>query len=764
MDEWASQLRAAARAALPPVEGEVAAPGLAEPVEVLRDEWGAAYLSAQTLDDLWFAQGYVTASERCFQLELAIRAATGTLSEIFGDLTLPMDRLVRTIGLNRAGARIAREYDRESRAMMRSFRRGAAAWIASAPAPATEYVVLGTLPTLPDDAASWASAVAYLAWSLSGNWEAELLRAMLAERLGEAAALDLLPPSAGAGAGDERGPSDAIVHGARAAGQGSNAWVVSGDRTISGAPLLANDPHLLVQQPGAWLELHLRAPTYEARGVALPFLPGILIGTTRHHAWGITNVTGDTQDLYVERLNEERTAALFRGAWEPLRVRREEIAVRGRAASDVVDVRETRHGPILESYSVGLLAPAILEGLGDTYALRWVGAERSIMPSAVAEVARAADFEAFREAVRAVECPGQSFLYADVGGTIGYQCTGAYPLRSGWDGTAPVPGWTGEHEWDGFVPYEELPWSEDPPRGYIVAANQRVHDDAYPHLIGRDFRAPHRARRIVELLSQRDRHSVETFARMQLDTVSIAAREAVPRLTDVEGATDGQRSALALLREWSADLGRDSAAAAVFEAWTSALARSIVEPRTGEETFASYRDRREAFQCRVLPSLLADPSSEWWGDAGRGAVLLSALDDALAELERLLGADRSAWRWGAIHRARFATPLARLPGLTEVFTAADVELGGDEQTIAQAAVDAQAGYAAAVVPAWRQVIDLADVDRSIGVLPTGQSANPESPHWADQAPLWASGRHHPLPVSRAAVEAAARTSLRMTPG
>ena len=738
--------------------------GLARPVEVLRDEWGAAYISAETLDDLWFAQGYVTASERCFQLELALRAATGRLSEIFGDLTLPMDRLLRTIGLHRAGARIARGYDDESRAMLHGFRRGAAAWIAAAPAVPPEYAILGSPPRLPDDPASWASAVAYLAWSLSGNWEAELLRATLSERLGEAAALELLPASAGCGDTGAAGGADAIVDGARSAGQGSNSWVVSGERTTSGAPLLANDPHLLVQQPGAWLELHLRAPTYEARGVALPFLPGILIGTTQHHAWGITNVAGDTQDLYVERLNEERTAALYRDAWEPLHVRREEIAVLGRTSADVVDVRETRHGPILESYSIGLLQPSVIDGLGETYALRWVGAERSIMPSAVAAVARAVDFESFRDAVRAVECPGQNFVYADVGGTIGYQCTGAYPVRPGWDGTIPVAGWTGEHEWSGFIPYDDLPSSKDPPAGYIVSANQRVSGDAYPHLIGKDFRAPHRSRRIVELLSERDGHSVDTFARMQLDTVSIPARELLPRLARVGAATDAQRGALALLRGWNADLGRDDPAAAIFEAWTSALARRVVEPMAGDDVFASYRGRREAFQCAVLPSLLAEPTSAWWGETGRDGVLLSALDDALAEMERLLGSDRRAWRWGAIHRARFAGPLARVPGLAELFTAADVELGGDEATVAQAAVDAHAGFAAAVVPSWRQVIDLADVDRSVGVLPTGQSGNPASPHWADQAALWAAGRQHPLPVSRPAVEAAARTSLRMAPG
>jgi penicillin G amidase len=770
MDDWADALRDAARAALPPIEGDVRVAGLAGPVEILRDDWGVAYISAETLDDLWFAQGYVTAAERCFQLELALRASTGRLSELFGDLTLSMDQFVRTVGLHRAGVRIARGYDDESRSMMRSFRRGAAAWIANAPAPPPEYMVLGTSPTLPDDEAAWAAATAYLAWGLSGNWDAELLRALLTERLGVEVAAELLPPSAaargvvtGAAAAE---PSGDRIDGVAPAppGQGSNNWVVAGERTHSGSPLLANDPHLLVQQPGAWLELHLRAPGYAARGVALAFLPGILIGTTADHAWGITNVSGDTQDLYIERLNRDGTAAEFRGAGEPLTVHSEEIAVRGRPASETLVVRETRHGPILHAYAVGILDPTFVEdGLGETYALRWVGADRSIMPSAVTAVARAASFEEFRRAVRAVECPGQNFVYADAIGTIGYQCTGAYPVRRGWDGASPVAGWAGEFEWDGFIPFESLPWSKDPDRGYIVSANDRVHDDAYPFVIGTDFHPPHRARRIVELLDADERHSVASFARMQHDTVSIAARELLPTLLAIAPATDGARAALELLRGWDGDLRGDAPAAAIYEAWVSALARGIVEPRAGRELFEMYRGHRAAFQGEALPRLLAEPSSAWWGDVGRDAMLARALADAVADLGERLGVDPAAWRWGALHTARFAGPLARMPGLADLFTAAVVELGGDEHTIARAGVDERGGYGAAVVATWRQVIDLSDVDRSIGVAATGQSGNPASPHWADQASLWARGAHHPLPFSRPAVEAAAVASMRMTP-
>lgn len=768
MDDPVEGLREVARAALPPVHGERSVPGLREGVEVLRDTWGVAYISAANLDDLWFAQGWVTASERCFQLELALRAATGRLSELFADATLPMDRFMRTIGLHRAGAVIAAGYDDASRSMMASFRAGVRAWLAAMPSPAPEYVLLGSMPELPDDEASWAAATAYLAWGLSGNWEAELLRAMIAERIGWEAAGDLLPRTdAEDGALAAAALNGALLDGAprRSPGQGSNNWVVSGERSSSGKPLLANDPHLLAQQPGAWLEIHLRAPGYEARGVAVPFLPGVLIGTTAHHAWGTTNVTGDTQDLYLERLSDDGTAALFEDAWHPLTVHREAIAVRGRKAPEILEVRETRHGPILEAYLVGVLDPEVVEhGLGETYALRWVGAERSLPPSSTVAVARATSFEEFRDAVRAVECPGQNFVYADADGTIGYQCTGAYPVRRAGDGTAPVPGWTSEYDWDGFVPFEELPWSKDPERGYLATANQRIHNDAYPHLIGNDFHTAYRARRIVELLEGERLHSVETFAAMQRDTVSIPARELLPGLLEMTPVGAANAGALELLEGWDADLRAGSAAAAVFEVWMSRIARRVVEPRLGTELFAHYYAWREAFNCRVLPAILSEPESRWWGDDGRQEIVRAALDDALQEVEARLGPDRSRWRWGALHRVRFASPLARVPAVTELFTAAVVELGGDEQTVAQSGCDAREGYPAAVVQSWRQVIDLADPDRSLGVMPTGQSGNPASPHWSDQAPLWAAGDLHDLPVTRPAVEAGATTALRLTPG
>ena len=558
------EFREAARGALPPLEGEVAVPGLRAPVEVLRDRWSIPYLTARSLEDLWFAQGFVQASERLFQIELALRAAGGRLSGWFSDLTLPADRFARTIGFHRIGVAEAARWSDASRSMMGRFVEGARAWVKAMPAPPLEYAMLAVRPELPEDLGEWAAAFAYLAWGLSGNGDRELLRLRLSEELGTAVAEVLLPPlppdppelAAGSLAGR-------LLDGLpRSRGQGSNSWVVSGSRTASGLPLLANDPHLLVQQPAPWFELHLRAPGYEARGVAFPFAPGIVVGTTWHHAWGVTNVSGDVQDLYVERLNDEGTAASFDGAWEPLTVRPESIEVRGGAPVEF-DVRETRHGPILETAPVGVSGNEY-ERLEGTFALRWTAAEELLEPSTLLDLVRASSFEGFRKALRGLACPGQNVMYADVEGTIGYQCTGRFPIRRAGDGSAPVAGWTSEHEWDGYVPYEELPWSKDPGPGFIVTANHRVHDPDYPHLIGVDFHPAFRARRIAELLETNDAVTPQDAGSIQVDTTSLPARRLLPRLLQTDAGTERARRALRLLEGWSGDLRADSAAAAVY--------------------------------------------------------------------------------------------------------------------------------------------------------------------------------------------------------
>lgn len=703
-------IREMAAASLFPSDGELTVDGLAAPVTVERDAWGVPRITASSLEDLWFAQGLVTAGERLFQLELQLRLATGRLSEIFGELTYDDDVFMRTIGLNRAGARHAAAWDEDDHAMHGRFRAGVRAWIDAMPAKPVEYQLLDLEPDVPDDPATFAAAVALLAWSLSNNWEAELLRAELDDRVHHAIT-DLLLPSAARG------------------GLGSNNWVVAGARTATGAPLLAGDPHLLVTQPGTWLELHLRAPGYDARGVVLPFLPGIILGATPHHAWAATNVTGDVQDLFEEQLDADGTAARYRDAWEPLTIHDEPIAVRGEPEPRMLRVRESRHGPIL-THGVAGAVQTVYRPLDRTYALRWVGYDATITPSAVIAAAQARDLDDFRQAVLRITCPGQNFVYADVEGTIGYQCTGRYPVRADGDGTRPVPGWDGNHGWVGWIAAEDLPMERDPERGWIATANNDIQPSGFPHLIGADFHDPNRRDRIATLLGERSDHDVDSMRSMQRDTVSLGAEALLPGLLKLEPATDRQRAALERLSAWNADLAADSRDAALYELWISAIGRHLFADRLGKDLFEAYDDFREVFVARALPAMLAHSTDRVDPEA-----LRAALDDALDE-----AGDRT---WGEIHRLILAHPLARIPGLDAVFTAAVIPYGGDDGTISQGAFDTRLGHRPAVIPSWRAVWDLGDLERSVSVVPAGVSGNPASPHWADQSPLFVGGEAKP---------------------
>jgi penicillin amidase len=424
-------------------------------------------------------------------------------------------------------------------------------------------------------------------------------------------------------------------------------------------------------------------------------------------------VTGDVQDLFI--VDDGDVTG----------IRHEPIVVRGEEEPAPHEVRETRHGPILDRLPVGDRA-TIYEDVEGTYALRWVGAEVGLRPSTVLRFATAGDFGTFRLAVGEVACPGQNFVYADVEGHIGLQVTGLHPRRRHGDGSVPAA----DHGWDGWIPTEELPWALDPPEGIIVTANDGLAHAAFgPHVLSADYHQPTRARRIRELLAAGSRHDVASFGAIQRDTVSLAARETVPLLidavnagADVGAVTGHRRAALDLLAGWDHDLAADSPAAALYEVWSEALARRVLRARMGEALFRVYTASTETWKAAVMPALLRDPAG--WLDPG---TVGAALDDALDELGDPIPA------WGALHRLRLAHPLAELPGLEPLFVAVDEPAAGDELTVCVTAMDHVAGRHVAVTASWRAVFDLADLAAAAWTVPSGVSGDPASPHWCDQA-------------------------------
>lgn len=751
------------RRAFPLEQGTLEAAGLLEPVEVIRDPWGVPHIQARSEHDLFFAQGFVHAQDRLWQMELNRRAASGRLSEIFGEVTLETDRFVRTLGLRRAAEAEWPFQDAEAKAAAEAYTEGVNAFLADHRRRLPiEFALLRFSPE------TWTAldVLTYaklMAWVLSGNWESEILRAHLLARFGEEGVRALMPdypaahpvivPRADYGAFAAAGVLRALDHAPPRAGIGSNNWVVAGSRSVTGGPILANDPHLEAAIPGIWYEMHLRSPGLSVAGVTFPGTPGVIIGHNEEIAWGVTNAGPDVQDLYIERFHPtDPDRYLYRDAWEQATLVRERIGVKGRPEPVMMTVRITRHGPLLNS---------AVEGLPSFLALRWTALDRSMILSSVARLNRAKNWQEFRDALRAWTVPSQNFVYADRRGNIGYQMPGRVPVRAKGDGTLPVPGWTGEYEWTGEIPFEALPSSYNPARGFIVTANNRIAPPGYPHFLSADWDPGFRARRIETLLTARSKLNASDIRGIQMDLASLPGRALVAALAPVKVSEDPAGWMLAELRRWDGVLSPDSGPAAVYQAFRVTLPRLVFEPVLGPDLFKRYMGRSDAWTLTLL-RLLGDPASPWWGAEGRDAVVARALAEAFDTLKERLGADRDAWVWGKLHVMRFEHPIGRVPPLGLIFNAGSPPTGGDAYTVNNGGFSV-ATFRQVVVASYRQILDVADFDRSQAIHTTGQSGLPFHRHYKDFIPMWAAGEYHPLPFSDAAVRQAGASVLTLSP-
>ncbi|MHB1415572.1 MAG: penicillin acylase family protein [Chloroflexota bacterium] len=498
-------------------------PGLNGPVTILRDTAGIPHIYASGFRDLFFAQGYVTAQDRLWQMETNRRTAWGRLSEVFGEAGLEADLLFRSMGLGRVAQAEEQALDGETRAILQAYADGVNAYVAhlSGVLP-LEFTLLRVdfEPWRPVDSLAWGKM---MAWELSTNWATEVRRAALVAKLDPQRTAELMPsvppgvvPQVPAGLDlSTLGLSalrrlDNVTELVRPSSQGmeSNNWVVSGSRTDTGLPFLANDPHLGIQIPAIWYEVHLVGADFDVAGLSMPGSPGVIIGHNRHIAWGVTNTGADVQDLYVERANPDNPGQfLYKGAWEDAQIVRETIAVRGRSAPVELAIPYTRHGPIINADAPD--EPPL--------ALRWTALEPSSLPRSVIGIDRASNWQEFRTSLGDFSSPSQNFVYADTDGNIGYQMSGSIPVRAKGDGLLPVPGWTGEYEWDGYVPFSALPSKYNPPEGLLFTANDRVVGDDYPYLITYEWAPGFRAERIKAMLAGRSSLSLQDMRAAQLD-------------------------------------------------------------------------------------------------------------------------------------------------------------------------------------------------------------------------------------------------------
>lgn len=749
------------RQSLPKTSGEIRVSGISGPVTIVRDSDGVAHITGATETDAAFGLGFVHAQDRLWQMEVQRRIGHGRLSEIFGATTLNTDRFLRTLGVARAARSALERLDAETVTILDAYAAGVNAFLATNPMLPPEFLILGVKPEpwQPIDSLVWAKM---MAWDLGGNWSDEVMRSLLIAQIGAEDADFLMPAYTADGplilpegvpvqpAASTTAPGVAIqpataqamldlwetVHLMTGLGNrlaGSNNWVIGGARTASGKPLLVNDPHLGARIPSIWYLAHMQGGALNSIGATFPGLPAVVIGHNERIAWGVTNTGPDVQDLYIERIDAQNYVE-YNGRREPVTLISETINVKD-AEPVTLTVRITRHGPIISD---------VTSGTGETLAFRWTALdEEDATLRAFLNINRARNWEEFTAALRDLKAPMQNFVYADVEGNIGYYAPGALPIRRNGDGTLPVPGWTDEYEWVGYVPFEELPHVYNPPQGYIVTANNRVVGNEYPYLMGTSWAAPYRAQRIIELIEQGNRLTVADMRAMLGDVVSVQARELLPVMLAVQPAGPREAAALELLRGWDGAMRGDSAAAAVFQGYYYAAIETIFADELRDLYERQYQSERD-FPAMALRAVLLDGRSEWCDNVTTIAVtedcattLAKALTRGLEAMADAQGeSDPTRWRWDRVHQAVFQhTPFSQVGALRGVFERR-IPNGGDNFTVNVAPVRITEPYLQYNVPSYRQIIDLNDLNASRFMHTTGQSGNVLSSRYSDYLERW----------------------------
>jgi penicillin amidase len=861
--QTADPLRQQARAALAQTSGEIRIAGLEQPVEVIRDRWGVPHIYARTVHDLFFAQGYVAAQDRLWQLDLWRRIEEGKLSELLGAAGLKRDTFARLLRYRGDWDEEWRGYGPRTREIARAFVAGVNAQIDSVLAQPDklplEFQMTGSRPE------HWTPEVVVgrmAGYVMTRNARTEVQRARMVRAVGAAKAAELMPSNPPVGLAIANGldldditdnildvttgtsesvdfaplrtaavsppglarlfgrpvtrlpvVSPELQGGTRSASGdfesiGSNDWVISGKRTATGKPLLANDPHRALMLPSLRYTVHLNAPGWNVIGAGEPALPGIAAGHNDRVAFGFTIVGMDQQDLYVEQLDPANADRyLYKGAWQAMRVERERVKVKGLPDREM-ELRFTRHGPVLHVDAARHRA----------YALHWVGSEpgsAGYLRSLMLDTAR--NLQDFRAAVAGWKIPSENIVYADVDGNIAWIAAGLAPIRKNWTGLLPVPGQNGEYEWDGFLKAEDLPQLTNPASGFIATANHNILPEGYYKALGYEFGAPYRFARIISVLQgcqsgasaqiapclaptftvadseklQHDETSIVATAVVEALTRALAARRLVTASGDATaqaGSALSERAGQAarMLTRWNGDLSQHSSEAALYEIWLPLLSRSLAPPAAtgeggqaatpsadrvldllraaglwvGEPFFDAWVDGTARtpsgkFAMARVCSTMADSAAQAVIDAMTGRSLEQAWDEAV----RRMGSDATRWAWGDIHHASFEHPLAFTAERQAVMNLPAVPRGGDATTPNATGAGARQTAGAS----YREVIDLADWDRSTTVNVPGESGQPQSEFYANLLPLWARGEYHQLAFSRTAVERVAARTLRLVP-
>ncbi len=757
----------------PQMEGNITVSGPTAPVEILRDDFGIPHIIAESLNDAYFGLGFVHAQDRMFQMEQQRRLSQGRLSEVLGSSTLEYDRFLRLLDLHRASQASVAALDPATRESLNAYAAGVNAFIGTHDgALSPEFTLLLAADPAPWSAADSIAWLKVMALHLSGNWREEALRAAMIDEIGAEKTASFFP--------DVPAATPSILDAAEGraffdlssllndllppAGNGSNNWVVDGTHTSSGMPLLANDPHLGFSIPAIWYLAHLEAPGLSVAGATLPGIPLVIVGTNGEIAWGVTNTGPDTQDLFIERLvPEDNSRYLTPDGSESFAGREEVIEVR--FGEDVtVSMLETRHGPVLTGIRDQVDG---LVGDDEAIALSWTmlqDDDRTI--EAGLALHTASNWPEFVASARPYAGPQQNIVYADRRGNIGLLAPATIPIRSSGDGLIPVPGWTGESDWIGAIPFHDLPGTFNPETGMIATANDKLVAQDYPYLLGHQWQPGYRAGRIRDLLAERSDHDVASFRSMQLDEASLFAMAMLSYALEAVPQSANGKTLQGMLANWDGDMAADSAAPTVYQAWYRELTRAIYADDLGE----LFHDAWWFKPVFVLDVMQADPHG-WCLNAETGAETSCAdlagiaFDEAAAFLIERFGADPAGWQWGDVHGLKLRHRLyGMIPGI-DAMTGVDLTMGGDRFTVSTSGFvfnsDSRA-FATVHGPVLRAVVDLAEPVTGYFVILPGQSGNPFSPYYDNLVERWYANDPVPIPMDRAHIKV--RHRLVLEPG
>jgi penicillin amidase len=792
----------------PQIDGEIAVSGLDGQVDIYRDQMGIPHVYASTPHDLFFAQGYVHAQDRFWQMDSWRHIGSGRLSEMFGSGQAETDAFLRTLGWKQTAETEWAQLDADSRAILEAYTEGVNAYLKdhSDTALSLEYAVLGLLSPdyeieawTPIHSLTWGKA---MAWDLRGNMGEEIERAVLLKTLTPEQVAQLFPAypedhpvivnNIGEGGTTAGAGSKAVLDYSQVPfenisenvalldsflgpwndGIGSNSWAVSGELSETGMPLLANDPHLGIQMPSIWFQIGLHcveksaACPFEVAGFSFAGVPGVIIGHNADIAWGFTNVGPDVMDLYIERINPENPNQYdVNGTWVDFDTR-EEVIKMSDGTTQTITVRSTRHGPVISDQygplkDVGDPEDAefvpfkdrVSSELPEQYAiaLAWTALIPSTPFEAIWGFDRARNWEEFRKAASGFHVPAQNLIYADIEGNIGYQMPGDIPIRKNGDGTLPVPGWTDEYEWQGFLPFEELPYTLNPEEGYIVTANNQVHPRDYPYFISADWDYGFRANRIVEMItSAPGKIDIAYIQQMHGDSFDANAPVFVPLLQKV-GVASEFTPALDTLKNWDYQDRADSTSAAVFNAFWRALLKNTFNDDMPEERY--YPDGGSRWN-EVMRHMAENPNDPFWDDKTTTDItetmehmIKKSFPEGVAELQDIFGKDMSKWKWGDMHASTFRNSTLGESGvflIEDLFNRGPFPTSGGEAIVNATGWSVKDGYETNWLPSMRMIVDLGELNNSVTVHTTGESGHAYHPHYDDMAPMWAGIQYYPM--------------------